>query len=105
MRLGPGLHAGGRNLNQSQLHKAESHCSDNENDNDHNAERTHSIPRRICTRSSNQWNAFSLRRYRFRSRYRCSGSEPLEINFTFKMYLVQCWMFIDSYHYQLGHVP
>ena len=41
--------------------KAESHCSDNKNDNNHDAKRTHSIgwivPRRISARSFNQWRA------------------------------------------------
>ena len=63
--------------------KAESHCSDNKNDNDHDAKRTLSIgwiaPCRIRTCSFNQWNAFSLRCYRYRSRNRCSGTGPLWI--------------------------
>ena len=61
--------------------KARSHCSDNENNNDHDAKRTCSIGwialRKIGTCSFNQWNAFSWRRYRYRSRYPCSGTGPL----------------------------
>ena len=51
--------------------KSESHWSDNKNDNDHDAKENafYWLNCRIRTRSFNQWNAFSLRCYRCRSRY------------------------------------
>ena len=71
------------NFNRNIL-KAESHCSDNENDDDHDKENAFFWlncfgTRRIRTRSFNQWNAFSLSHYRSRSRYRCSGTGPIKV--------------------------
>ena len=61
--------------------KARSHCSDYENDNDNDAKRTHSIGwMSVCVfrvEQFNQYNAFSLRRDRYRSCYRCSVTRPL----------------------------
>ena len=56
--------------------KARSHCSDNENDNNNNAKRTHSIGWMsvcvFCVEQFNQYDTFSLRRDRYNFRYCCS---------------------------------